>query len=189
MRESGENEPAVKRRLPNSYLVDIINIIDMGYRKPLVIFIYSTTIRRRADEALAYLICLCGFRDITSVKKDKDMMTEVLYLLSEVRARAIVNFRLTPSEVVIRNLDMTDEDDVSANHITAPTNKDIELSKKFEGLFNSNLSMKAYCKATDMINNSNSDIKMRSMYLLFKPLKEKVNVYQIKNTEYYTEVT
>ena len=81
----------------------------MGYRKPLADVTSVTTIHHRADEALAYLICLCGFRDITSVKKDKEMMSEVLYLLSEIRARAMVNFRLTPSEVVIRNWDATEE--------------------------------------------------------------------------------
>ena len=62
-------EPAAKHRPPNSYLVDVINKIETGYRKPLINVTSSTTIRRRSDEALAYLICLCGFRDITSVKK------------------------------------------------------------------------------------------------------------------------
>ena len=65
VRDSDENEPAAKRLPDNSYLLNAINTIDMGYRKPLVNVTSSTTIRQRTDEVLAYLICLCGFRDIT----------------------------------------------------------------------------------------------------------------------------
>ena len=117
------------------------------------------------------------------------MMSEVLYLLSEIRAQAMVHFRRTPSEVVIRNGDATEEAEVAANPITVPTNKYMELSIFFERFFNSNLSTKAYRTATDMIKKSNGDITMRSTYHLFKPAKEKVKTYQIKNTEYGTAVT
>ena len=123
--DTDEASRPMKRRSPNTALIDIVNEINMDQewrKKPSELTSYDS-LRRRADYGLAYLIRICGFTDISSVAHEKNMMAEIFLLLNEIKARAMISFRLTLSEIDIpeRNFE---EDERAANPIVATQQAD-----------------------------------------------------------------
>ena len=70
-----------RRRLSNTTLIDIINELNIEQewrRKSSELTCYGT-LRRHADWALAYLIQICGFKDITSIAYNKKRWLRFFY--------------------------------------------------------------------------------------------------------------
>ena len=61
-----------------------------------------TSMRKIADEGLAYLIRICSYRNITSLVHQKEVMEELFLLINEIKAQALTAFWLTPSEIEVR---------------------------------------------------------------------------------------
>ena len=96
-------------------------------------------------------------------------------MLNEVKARAMSAFRLTLSEINIREPNFEDIEN-SVNPIVA-------YKKEIEQFLSDNLSTKKFQKATTMLEKvTDGDIKMQSKYHLYKPAKELVTDYKIYNT-------
>ena len=92
--------------------------------------------QRRADEGLAYLIRLCGYKGVESLVHEKEMMSELFILMNEIETRALSDFRLTLSEIEIPHRDFV-EVEKAANPINAD---DPKLCSKMEEFLNENLS-------------------------------------------------
>ena len=63
---------------------------------------------------LAYLIRLCGYKNVQNVVYEKEMMGEIIFILNEIKARAMATFRLTLSEI-----DMADNSNFSRHEEVA----------------------------------------------------------------------
>ena len=64
--------------------------------------------QRRANKELAYLICLCGINNVENIVLKKDMMSEVFFILNEIKAQDFSTFWLTPSEIEIPEIPVMD---------------------------------------------------------------------------------
>ena len=72
----------------------------------------------RADEGLALLICLCGFKNVTTLVHKGEMMKDFFILLNEIKAQTLEAFCLTLSEIEepaneLINIIEADEDDTN----------------------------------------------------------------------------
>lgn len=187
-----------KRRAPNTVLIDIANNIKLGshdhWRKPSELQDRGS-LRIRADEGLAYLIRLCGFKNLTNVVHEKEIMSEVFYLIEEIKARAITAFRLTPSEIDLpaevdhfATIQEATNPIISTHDVANYTpggENDTAQRAEYEAFFNANLSNKKYIEATKKISDaSNGGIEMRSNYHIFKPARELITTYKIPNSEF-----
>ena len=146
--------------------------------------------QQRADEALAYLIRLCGFNNLQTVSKNQTLMSELMLLLSEVKARAISAIRLSPESV--ESVDYVPRDDDFVPERTdegqATLDGDDENNKyvdELESFLQENLSNKKYRTAqTLMTNATDGMVQMRSSHLIFKSAQELVKTYKIRNVEF-----
>ena len=80
----------------------------------------SESLQIRGDEALGYLINICGYNNnfVGDIVHNNKMMEELFLLLNEVKARAMSAFRLTLSEINIPEPNFEDIEN-SANPIVA----------------------------------------------------------------------
>ena len=176
--DSSTSQQPISRRSPNSLLIEMINNIDMIQPRKKPSELKSTTsMRKRADEGLAYLIRLCSYRNITSLVHKKEIMEELFLLINEIKARALAAFRLTPSEIEIPATDGHSEE-------LADTDENSN-GAQMELFFNQNLSNLKYKEARQMLNHAtDGKIKLRPTKDIYQESRDLVNSYQIKNTEY-----
>ena len=109
-------------------------------------------------------------------------MTDILLLMSEIKARAISCFKLSPES-------LTGDFDFNANDINMSNNDDHEFDDKkvqdIETFFRENLSNTQYSEAQDKLSDlTDGGVEMRSSYLIYKDASEKVEGYKISNSEY-----
>ena len=186
--ESPQNQRCPPRRSPNTILIDVINNIDcIGHRKKPSELKSMTSMRNRADEGLAYLIRLCGYKNLASLIHQKEVMEELFLLMKEIKARALVAFWLTISEIEIPECGerSTEEGEATVADTDGGTkNAEMEL------FFNQNLSNLKYREATQMLNEAtDGKVQLRATKNIFKESRELVNPYQIKNSEYGQAIT
>ena len=117
-------------------------------------------------------------------------MSELMLLLSEVKARAISAIRLSPESVESVDYVPRDDDFVPERTDEGPAtlDGDDENSKyvdELESFLQENLSNKKYRTAqTLMTNATDGMVQMRSSHLIFKSAQELVKTYKIRNVEF-----
>ena len=168
-----------QRRSKNSILLDLINNVQMEKiikKKPSQLT-SSKAVQQRADLALAYLVRLCGFKNVTKIAKKEDIMAELFLLLSEVKTRAISAFRLSPESLNVVDYVPSEDNNTSEsnNYMTSVSN---QSRQHLETFFQEHLANKKYNSAQKLLcNASDGDIKMRSSYLIYKMPCEHVKGY------------
>ena len=123
---SSSTYPPQKKRAKNTVIVDLVKNINIGksFKKKFSNLTSYQSVQQRADEALAYLIRLCGYNgEFQSIAKNEAMMTDILLLMSEIKARAISCFKLSPES-------LTGDFDFNANDINMSNNNDREFDEK-----------------------------------------------------------
>ena len=105
--------PPQKKHAKNTVIVDIVNNINVGksFRKNFSNLTSYQSVQQRADEALGYLIRLCGYNEeFKLIAKNESMMTDIFLLMSEIKARAITCFKLSPESLTADfNFNMNDQ--------------------------------------------------------------------------------
>ena len=177
--------PPKKKRGRNKVLIDIINDVELGvkYRKKISELKTYKLVQQRADEGLAYLIRLCGYNDVENVEKESEMMNDLFLLMSEVKARAITSFKISP-ESLEGDYDQIQFND-DANNAIAGENQNAEKGKQIESFLKENLSNLHYKEASEMLSDlTDGQVKFQSAHLIYAKAREKVKGYKIKNSEY-----
>ena len=123
---SSSTYPPQKKRAKNTVIVDLVNNINIGksFKKKFSNLTSYQSVQQSADEVLAYLIWFCGYNgEFQSIAKNEAMMTDILLLMSEIKAQAISCFKLSPES-------LTGDFDFNANDINMSNNNDREFDEK-----------------------------------------------------------
>ena len=139
--------------------------------------------QQRADEALGYLIWLCGYNgEFKSIAKNESMMTVDFLLISEIKARAITCFKFSPESLTADfNFNINDQNMSNRNNCEFDEKKFQEI----ETFFRENLSNTQYAEAQDKISDlTDCGVEMRRRYLIYKDVSKEVEGYKINNAEY-----
>ena len=130
----------------------------------------SKTVQQRSDLALAYLICLCGYKNVTTVSKQEEIMADILLLLSEIKARAISSFQMFPESVeaigYVPHGDNSNNEGSSSD--TNNNDSNTQQQQILEIIFQEHLANKKYDSGRKLLSNaSGSNIDMRSSYHIY----------------------
>ena len=116
------------------------------------------------------------------VEKESEMMNDLFLLMSEVKARAITSFKISP-ESLEGDYDQIQFND--ANNASAGEIQNAEKGKQIESFLKENLSNLHYKEASEMLSDlTDGQVKFQSAHLIYAKAREKVKGYEIKNSEY-----
>ena len=192
--EATSSTSTTQRKSKNTILLDMINNGQNNnkiYRKHPSQLTSSKAMQQRADDGLAYLIYLCGFCNVDSLVKNEKIYSELLLMISEIKARAIATFKLPPESIDVvdytpRDDDVEDTASIDSTSTSASINS--YLLPDLESHLHENLAKGKYLTTMKLFSGvTNGEVQMRTSYHILKKSQEMVELYQIKNVEYDQE--